>query len=234
VGLIEASALAGWPDSQGGRFAPNDESDGATSPRVARPKRPKRLPPPGLDQHLTNRPRGIGDNSDKFPELDIPEEEPTPDERYGAVTDIAQALQEALAAGALLWVQNTVQGLEAIWWMKQAGTNYYYQILADLDPPKTLQELQDAAASPKLGYEIHHIVELKPGFDTGFSVDQLNSPENLVEIPEIKHQQISDCYQTRNDEFGGLSPRDYLRGRSWDENWEVGIKALRKFKVLGP
>jgi hypothetical protein len=29
-----------------------------------------------------------------------------------------------------------------------------------------------------------------------------------------------------------MTPRDYLRGRSWEEQYEVGIDALREFGVL--
>jgi hypothetical protein len=227
---------AGAEESQGGQFAPaGGASDASVIPvAVRRPKRPKRLPPLGLGDQLSEPPKGIGDNSGKFPELDVPQEEPPPEERYGVVTEIGQALQEALAAGASLWVRNTLQGLETIWWMKQITTNYYYQILASLDPPKTLQELQDAVKRPTLGYHIHHIVEWESGLADGFTVEQLQSPDNLVEIPEIKHRQISYWYQTRSDEFGGLSPRDYLRSKGWDEHWRIGIKALIKLKVLSP
>jgi hypothetical protein len=33
-------------------------------------------------------------------------------------------------------------------------------------------------------------------------------------------------------DYGGLSPRDYLRGKSWEEQYEIGLKALRRFGVL--
>jgi hypothetical protein len=48
----------------------------------------------------------------------------------------------------------------------------------------------------------------------------------------VKHIDISAWYQTGNDEFGGLSPRDYLRDKDWDEQMRVGLDRLRKFKVL--
>lgn len=230
---------AGAEDSQGGQFAPTGgASDASVIPvAVRRPKRPKRLPPLGLGDHLSEPPKGIGDNSGKFPELDVPQEEPPPEERYGVVTEIGQALQEALAVGALLWVRNTLQGLETIWWMKQIATNYNYQILASLDPPKTLQELQDAVKRPTLGYHIHHIVEWN-GSGNSFSVDQLENPANLVEIPEVKHREISDWYGDENEDYKingkEVSPRDFLRGKSWKEQYDFGIKILKDFRVLKP
>lgn len=185
-----------------------------------------------MKEHLSEPPRGIGDNSGKFPEPDIPQEEPPPEVRYGVVTEIGQALQEALTAGALLWVQNTLGGLATIWWMKQAATNYYYQLLANLDPPKTLQELQDAVKRPTLGYHVHHIVEWESGLADGITQDRIESSDNLVEIPEMKHREISDWYQTPNKEFGGLSPRDYLRGKGWEERYDLGIQKLKDFGIL--
>lgn len=225
---------AGAPDSQGGQFAPAGESDAVITPvATRRPKRPKRLPPLEWGEHL-EPPRGMGDNSDKFPDaLDVPEEEPPPDERYAIVTQIGQALQDALDATATLWVRNTLEGLIAIAWMNQKGTDYYYQLRANLDPPKTLQELQDAVKRPTLGYQIHHIVEWK-GVDNEFSEDQLESPENLVEIPEMKHREISLWYQQPNKDYGWISPREYLRHKSWKEQYDFGIQKLKDFGVLKP
>jgi hypothetical protein len=226
-----------WPagalEGQGGQFAPGDASGVSVIPVAARRRYPKRRPPinDGFDAPST---RGIGDNSDKYQELsELPEEEPPPDERYGTVQGVAQTLEEALAAGAVLWVQNYLQGLATILWLRNATTSYY-QLKANLDPPKTLEQLQDAVATPTLGYHIHHIVELESGLKDGFSKDLLNSPDNLVEIPEMKHREISNWYQTPNEKFDDVSPRDYLSGKSWEERWEVGIQALIYFRVLKP
>ena len=121
--------------------------------------------------------------------------------------------------------------------MKQIATNYNYQILASLDPPKTLQELQDAVKRPTLGYHIHHIVEWN-GSGNSFSVDQLENPANLVEIPEVKHREISDWYGDENEDYKingkEVSPRDFLRGKSWKEQYDFGIKILKDFRVLKP
>jgi hypothetical protein len=203
---------------------------------AARRRYPKRRPPVDHPTTPSSEPtRGIGDNSDQYQQPpELPEQEPPADERYAAVQQIGQALEVALAAGAVQWVQNYLQELATVLWLRNATTNYYYQLKANLDPPKTLQELQDAVATPTLGYHVHHIVELKPGLDDGLPEDMLESPENLVEIPEMKHREISNWYQTPNEEFDDVSPRDYLRGKSWEERWEVGIQALIYFKVLKP
>jgi hypothetical protein len=112
-----------------------------------------------------------------------------------------------------------------------AGLPY---IRAYLSPPKTLNELQQDALSPQIGYDIHHIVEQTPARKEGFSDDVIDGPDNLVRISTLKHWQINGWYGRRSDEFGGLSPRDYLRGKSWEERRRVGIDALTRYGVLKP
>ncbi len=62
----------------------------------------------------------------------------------------------------------------------------------------------------------------------------IDAPENLVRISTFVHWEINAWYSTPNENFGGLSPRDYLRSKSWDERWQVGMDALRMFGVLAP
>ena len=120
--------------------------------------------------------------------------------------------------------------LQAAGWL----SNYLPYIYAYLDLPKTLQELQQDASSPEVGYNIHHIVEQTSAAQDGFPQSTIDAPENLVRISTFVHWEINAWYSTPNENFGGLSPRDYLRGKSWDERWRVGIDALRMFGVLAP
>jgi hypothetical protein len=62
----------------------------------------------------------------------------------------------------------------------------------------------------------------------------IDSRENLVRIPVLKHIDISAWYSKGNDEFDGLSPREYLSDKSWEERRQVGLFALRRFGVLKP
>ncbi len=107
-------------------------------------------------------------------------------------------------------------------------------IAAYRDEPKTLEELQRAAQEPKPGYDIHHIVEQTAAERFGFVRGQVNDPENLVRVPRLKHYEITGWYMDRNDDFGNLSPRDYLSDKNWEERRQVGLYALRKFGVLKP
>ncbi len=103
-----------------------------------------------------------------------------------------------------------------------------------IDPPKSLEELQDAVPTPARGYDIHHIVEQAPAEQDGFPRSLINSRDNLVRIPTLKHWQINSWYQTLNDDFGGLSPRGYLRGKTWEERSKVGRDVLIEQGILKP
>jgi hypothetical protein len=111
---------------------------------------------------------------------------------------------------------------------------YSAEIESHNDPPKSLEELQRAASTRAPGYDIHHIVERTQAEKDGFTRRIIDSPDNLVRIPRLKHQDINGWYQTKNPDFGGLSPRDYLKGRSWAVRRAVGLEALKKFGVLKP
>jgi hypothetical protein len=95
-----------------------------------------------------------------------------------------------------------------------------------------LNELQQAASTPTRGYDKHHIVGQNQV--DHFTKEKIDSPENLVLIPRLKHQEINGWYQKKNPQFGGESPRDYLNGRSWAVQRAVGLQALIDAGVLKP
>jgi hypothetical protein len=110
----------------------------------------------------------------------------------------------------------------------------YPNIRASLDSPKTLEELRQAVSNPQPGYETHHIVEQGPARSEGFPESLIESRENKVLISKYKHWDISTWYSTPNEKFGGASPRDYLRGKSWDERTRIGLQSLVDHGVLKP
>ena len=122
-----------------------------------------------------------------------------------------------------------------VWVAAEAGSWIYdhkAEINSYFDPPKTQQELQDAANSPADGYDIHHVVERNSKAKDGSEADLINAPENLVRIPRWKHWEINAWYLIPNEDFGWMTPRQYLRGKSWSERTRVGLDALRKVGVL--
>lgn len=108
------------------------------------------------------------------------------------------------------------------------------RIVAYLEPPRTLKELQLAANVPKPGYDIHHVVEQTPARQDGFLESEINGPENRVRIPTYRHWEITAWYATKNEELGNLSPREFLRGKSWEARVKMGKMALKLHGVLKP
>jgi len=221
----EPRVPAGNPD--GGQWTREGGSGGANDPRVLSDATPDNTWQPGA-QYAANDPPGIG-RSQGPPPPEIPPEQPTTKQAiYAFLTAAAYWLVEAALAGEP--VGDFLLALQAAAWLSQ----YLPYIYAYLDPAKTLAELQQDALSPEVGYNIHHIVEQTSAAQDGFPQSMIDAPENLVRISTFVHWQINAWYSTRNDEFDGLSPRDYLRGKSWDERMRVGEYALILFGVLQP
>lgn len=154
---------------------------------------------------------------------EVPKERPaTPQERHAVVKNVARWLGR--------WGGSLGRIAELAYWLYE----YDAWIEASLDPPKSLIELQEAAAEPKAGYQLHHIVEQTPAAQDGYPRSMIDSADNVVRIPTLKHWEITAWYQTRSDQFGGLSPREYLRGKSWEERRRVGLEALVRHGVLKP
>ncbi|WP_126009120.1 hypothetical protein [Georhizobium profundi] len=102
------------------------------------------------------------------------------------------------------------------------------------DAPRTLEELLNRAKTPLAGYDRHHIVERSTARPSGFFEDTINDPDNIVLIPRMQHWLINRWCARPNDEFGGLPPREFLQGKSWDEQRRVGLNALVDAGVLKP
>jgi len=179
---------------------------------------------------------GESDSSSGAPPLGdppaIPPEEPATTQALNLfIKEAAYWLAKAAvreAAGPT--VGTFVNALEVAHWAYKA----YPYIKAYLDPPMTLAELQAAASKPATGYDIHHIVEQAQAEKDRYPRSMIDAPDNLVRVPTLKHWQITGWYMTRSERFGGLSPREYLRGKSWQERQAIGKEALVKFKVLKP
>jgi hypothetical protein len=120
--------------------------------------------------------------------------------------------------------------LDAASWVYE-GAQY---IQAYADPPKSLEELQQSVSTLATGYDIHHIVEQTPAQQDGFPRSSIDAPDNLVRIPTLKHWQITGWYTTKNKNYGGVSPRAYLRGKDWAGRVKVGRDALIEYGVLRP
>jgi hypothetical protein len=157
--------------------------------------------------------------SDKPPE--VPKERPpTAQERNQIARGLARegigALPRAISFGAI-WLYD-----------------YSAAFLASFDSPKTLNELQQAVSDSRLGYDIHHIIERATAAADGSERHLIDAPENLVRILRWKHWDLNRWYETPNYNYGRMTPRNYLRGKSWDERDRVGLRGLIDVGVLKP
>ena len=160
--------------------------------------------------------------------LDIPEVRPgSLSESYAIVRSIPVPLFARRPGQS---ISEVLDALGAPKWLR----DYYPHIEAYRAPPRSLRELQADVLTPKTGYDIHHIVERTPALGEGFPRSVVDGPENLVRISRFKHWEITAWFSRKNKNFGGLSPREYLRGKSWDERMRVGLMALIENGILRP
>jgi hypothetical protein len=81
------------------------------------------------------------------------------------------------------------------------------------------------------GMEYHHIVEQSAEGDIPAS--ELNSTRNIVRIPKLVHEEISSEYaQTSTDAENTAPFRMSLKGKSFEERWEAGLRTMRELGIL--
>jgi len=162
---------------------------------------------------------------------DIPKERPAVARaRTSVVKQVATHVARAAVQGVFRRARLVFDALQLAPWLEE----YVPYIVAYADPPKTLEELQNAVSTPLKGYDVHHIVEQTTAEQDGFPRALIDSRENLVRIPTLKHWQVTAWSMLRNKNYGGVSPRTYLRGKSWEERMKVGKEALIENGVLKP
>jgi hypothetical protein len=218
-----------WPKGSGDESGRWSGGAGTESPAPPKP------PPPDAPPTFWSIDPNQKPPSEKPPE--IPPEEPEK-----RLSDFLKAAAQWLARAGLRRVlgvvlEGTIGGpvgdfllaLEAAYWLSK----YLPYIRAYLDAPKTWEELQKNRGT---GYDEHHIVE-QWSEDDGIPREKIDAPENRVCIPTLKHWEINAWLDSPNDEFKTpdgekMSPREYMRGKSWDERYQFGLGVLRRFGVL--
>ena len=122
-------------------------------------------------------------------------------------------------------------------WVGAAYWSYeaYPYIRSYFDPPRTLEELRQ---NNKPGYDDHHVVEQWSKND-GMPPDNVEAAENIVTVPTLKHWEINGWLSKKNAEFkdiagNELTPRQYVRGKTWEDRYQFGLDVLKRFKVLKP
>jgi hypothetical protein len=236
---------AGHPG--GGKWTSEDWSGAANAPGRA----PSDATPDNPSaQDAANEPPKPGIGHNQGPPLEPAPEVPEIGPKYNtspfwdftkaSVRWLARAgWRPLLRVGIRVGIEGTIGGpvgdfllaAEAAYWAYKA----YPYIKSYFDPPETLEELRQ---NEKPGYDDHHIVERWSEKD-GVPKSRIESPDNIVPIPKLKHWEINKWLDTPNeglkdDNDIALTPRQFLKGKSWEERYNFGLKVLRDFGVLKP
>ncbi|MFC0241262.1 hypothetical protein [Rhodopseudomonas telluris] len=175
----------------------------------------------------------LPEGSDPSPRTPVdppPEVPPVKPKTSSERTALCRAVASWMVRNAGLPAKILFSAFDHVEWLKDRQA----LIVAATDPPMSLPELQNEVGKRRPGYDDHHIVEKTWAEWFGFGRSDIDDPSNLVSIPRLKHWQITGWYMTENEDFGGLSPREYLADKDWNERRRVGLHALRRFGVLKP
>lgn len=102
-------------------------------------------------------------------------------------------------------------------------------------PNKEFNNFKDLKAelgSPGEGNAWHHIVEQSQIGKSGFSSSQINNVNNVVSIPHGKgtvHAKISGFYSSKRPFTGGKTVREWLSGKSFQEQFDFGMDILKQY-----
>jgi hypothetical protein len=104
------------------------------------------------------------------------------------------------------------------------------------DRRETYETLRDRAKmGSRPGYERHHIVGQYEQNLKKFGPAKIHGADNLVSIPRLQHIDLSRWYQTKDaadKRFNGMAPRDYLRDKDWDKQFEAGMEEMRRRGII--
>ena len=95
---------------------------------------------------------------------------------------------------------------------------------------KTFKALKKHLGSPGKNMQWHHIVEQCQAKKTrsAFDIKEINKVSNVKATPKEVHKEISKYYSSKQDFTGNLTFRDWLNGKSYDEQYEYGIKVWKE------
>ena len=85
-----------------------------------------------------------------------------------------------------------------------------------------------AGDSSEEKHEVHHIVERCQKNKSGFTQENIEGYSNKVSIPKSVHNKISAYYSSKPNGPGTLRVRDMLAGKSFEVQYEYGMKILEQ------
>jgi hypothetical protein len=234
------------PDSEGGQFRPLDESGdtgGALRPPPPRKTGSGRSKAVRLDQLARRRglraaiknvltgkriARLLGENSvaavaEAVPGVDVAADALALSDDLAAVSDILA--YKADTDAAIAFVEKGPLDLAQL---RVADTDRSFSSYSAF----TKADLEKYFGRAGDGEDYHHIVE-QSARSSEITDAMLQSTSNIVKIPRLLHEEINAIYATPRL-LGGvnITPRDYLRGKSYQERYELGLTILREVGAL--
>ena len=100
-------------------------------------------------------------------------------------------------------------------------------------------KLREAIGDPERTQNWHHIVEQEQMDEglSGFKSTQVNNKNNIVSVPsgsKSPHGEISKYYGSVQDFTGGKTVREWLSTKSFEEQFNFGVKQLQKYGDIVP
>ena len=93
----------------------------------------------------------------------------------------------------------------------------------------SFKNLKKSIGSAGEGKEWHHIVEQSQIKKTGFSTEQIHNTSNIIAIDKSIHHKITGHYNSKPSYLGGKTVREWLSGKSFEEQWQYGMNKLKEY-----
>ena len=96
---------------------------------------------------------------------------------------------------------------------------------------KSMRDFKNAMGAAGEGKNWHHIVEQTPGNVERFGPESLHNTENVIALDSKAHTQISAFYSSKREITDNRVVREWLRGKSYEEQRAFGLMILEQFGV---
>jgi hypothetical protein len=93
----------------------------------------------------------------------------------------------------------------------------------------SFDDFKKALGSAGAGRAWHHIVEQRDANVRAFGAQAIHNENNLVSLSDEVHDKISAFYSSKPPFTNGLTVREWLSSKSFDEQYEFGVKFMSQF-----
>jgi hypothetical protein len=115
--------------------------------------------------------------------------------------------------------------------LQVSGNGDTFSSFDDFKKTSFIEAMLKAYGAAGPGKEWHHIVEQGGDNATNFSPEQLHSTKNIMPLPDPVHDLVTAEYAKEYD-HSGVSVREWLSGQSFEDQWNEGIKILRRLGIV--